>query len=125
MIYLINMQAAWVSFLFGALSGAVIGMFFHKEYWLGGYQTFSRRLLRLGHIAFFGIGLLNLAFYQATQINPSSIWFSYASPAFLAAFSMSLICFLSAWKHFFRHLFFIPVLSLMSGIILTMAGILL
>ena len=125
MSYIINLQAAWISFMFGALSGAFIGLFFHKEQWLGGYPTFSRRLLGLGHIACFGIGLLNLAFYQTIQINPSSEWFSYASLAFLSAFSMSGICFLTAWKHFFRHLFFIPVLSLISGIALTITGILL
>lgn len=28
--------------------------------WIGGYDALSRRLLRLGHIAFFGLGILNI-----------------------------------------------------------------
>jgi len=38
--------------------------------------------------------------------------------------SMPLVCYLSAYKKFFRHLFFIPVLSVLSGIILLFTGVL-
>lgn len=124
MLFTINIIAAWISFLSGAVTGAFIGLFFHKENWLNGYSSFSRRILRLGHIACFGIGILNLLFAFTSQLYPTSYWFNYASYSFLASFTMSIVCFLSAWKHFFRHLFFIPVLSLMSGIIFTLIGVL-
>ena len=57
-----NVWAAWLGILAGALAGAVMGLMFHRDDWLGGYSSWRRRMLRLGHIAFFGIGLLNLAF---------------------------------------------------------------
>ena len=39
--------------LAGVLSGMAMGLFFHQDGWLGGYGSFRRRLLRLGHIAFY------------------------------------------------------------------------
>ena len=40
----------------------VLGMFFHGENWLGGYASFKRRMYRLGHISFFGLGAVNMLF---------------------------------------------------------------
>ena len=55
-----NIIAAWIGFLLGGISGAVPGLFFYRYDWLGGYTSWPRRMIRLGHIAFFGIGFLNL-----------------------------------------------------------------
>ena len=57
----LNILAAWVGILLGTLSGVASGIFFHEEHWLGGYESWRRRLVRLGHVAFFELGLLNLA----------------------------------------------------------------
>ena len=43
-------QAGWLGMLLGVVSGAVIGLFFHREDWMGGYQSCRRRLSRLRHI---------------------------------------------------------------------------
>src|ERR1035437_8652833 len=59
---MINIQVAWVGFLLGCLVGAIPGLFFHNSDWLGGYASWQRRMIRLAHIAFFGIGFLNLSF---------------------------------------------------------------
>ena len=57
---MMNITAAWIGFALGCVSGAIPGLFFHKMDWLGGYTSWPRRLIRLAHIAFFGIGFLNL-----------------------------------------------------------------
>src|SRR6185436_1938733 len=54
---------AWLWILPGFLSGMVLGMFFHREDWLGGYASLRRRMYRLGHISFFGLGAVNLFFW--------------------------------------------------------------
>ena len=56
---------AWSSFTAGAASGLVLGLWsfdgpFPVPSWIGEYGDVSRRLLRLGHIAFFGLAMLNL-----------------------------------------------------------------
>ena len=107
--------------LFGVVSGAAIGLFFHREEWMGGYGSFRRRLTRLGHIAFFGLGFVNLFYGLTITAHPIS-----DGAAKLAAISlitglstMSLCCFLTAWrKHPFRHFFFIPVCSTGAGIVI-------
>lgn len=119
-----NLYAGWLLMLGGALSGAAIGLGFHKEEWLGGYGSFRRRLLRLGHIAFFGLGLLNILFaLSAPRLNLGGVASTVASVGFLAgAATMPLCCFLTAWTPRARHLFPIPVLSVLVGVGAVLVG---
>ena len=60
-----NRLVAWTGFCLGVASGALMGLWafdgpLDVPGWIGKYGDTSRRLLRLGHIAFFGIGILNL-----------------------------------------------------------------
>jgi hypothetical protein len=112
----LNLRVAWIAILIGLLSGTLIGLFFHKPDWLGGYSSWRRRMLRLGHIALIGTGLLNLAFAlsvrQVSLDHPPRI----ASTAFVVgAVAMPAVCFLSAWRDSLRVLFFIPVVSLICA----------
>jgi hypothetical protein len=115
---------AWVGMLLGVLSGALIGLFFHREHWMGGYNSFRRRLTRLGHISFFGLGFINFFFAISHQI--AGIHTLFALPAAIAftvgAVTMPTCCFLSAWRQPLRHLFFIPVTAVAAGILLTLIG---
>src|SRR5262249_18759530 len=111
----LNFLAAWVAILVGLLTGTAIGLFFHDADWMGGYASWRRRMMRLGHISFFGTGFLNLAFVVSVErlhlrgSGPPPL----ASAGFLlGAFAMPAVCFLSAWRESFRHLFFIPVAAL-------------
>lgn len=113
-----HVMVGWVAMLLGVLSGAVIGLFFHEDNWAGGYGSFRRRMLRLGHISFFGLGFLNLMFGFTLGIVAWEIPFvKVASIGFLlGVISMPLCCFLTAWKKSFRHLFPIPVIAVVAGI---------
>jgi len=116
---MINLYVAWLSMLLGTIAGAVIGLFFYNKDFLGGYTSWRRRMIRLGHIAFFGIGLINLAF--ALSIKALDITETPQIPSILlivAAVTMPLFCYLSAIKPFFRHFFFIPASSVMLSLIM-------
>jgi hypothetical protein len=110
--------------LAGALSGAGIGLFFHDEQWLGGYASLRRRMVRLGHISFFGIGILNVLF--AISVNALPIPAQHAgigsTGLVVAAVMMPLSCFLTAWRPLFRFLFPIPVAGVVAGIGALIAG---
>ncbi|MEZ5274858.1 MAG: hypothetical protein R3F07_00595 [Opitutaceae bacterium] len=61
----LNRVVAWFCLVLGAGTGLVMGIWsfdgpVRVPAWLGDYGETSRRLARLGHIAFFGIGMLNL-----------------------------------------------------------------
>ena len=116
---LINIQVAWAGFLLGCVAGAVTGLFFHDPEWLGGYASWPRRMIRLGHISFFGLGLLNLFFaLTARTLGMETGLGAVSKLLILAAIAMPAVCYLSAWKKPFRHLFFIPALSATLGIAL-------
>jgi hypothetical protein len=121
-----NLYAAWIGILLGGLAGAGMGLFFRQEDWLGGYGSWRRRMLRLGHISFFGIAFINLAFALSAlslgvdkEVNLPSVLF------IIGAVGMPLLCYLSAIKDTFRHFFFIPALSIILGVALFLWKILL
>ena len=115
---------AWAAMLLGVLSGAALGLFFHRDQWAGGYGSFRRRMLRLGHISLFGLGFMNLAFgltWRAIALTPTLAELS--SLGFLVGVvTMPLCCFLAAWKKPFRHAFPVPVLSVLAAIVLLLIG---
>lgn len=111
---MINLVLGWVWLSAGVVSGTAMGLFFHDEAWLGGYDAWPRRLVRLGHIAFFGTGLLNIAYALTVQgggLDAAKIALTGKAMA-VGAITMPLVCFLAAWRKPLRHLFFIPVVAL-------------
>ncbi len=116
---IINFYAAWTGILLGFIAGAVIGLFFDKDEWGGGYSSWERRMTRLGHISFFGIALINLTYAMSIRVFQVHLNTSLPSYLFLVgAVTMPLVCFLSAYKKPFRHLFPIPVIALLSGTVI-------
>ena len=116
---MINLYAAWIGIFLGLCAGAAEGLFFHDEGWRGGYGSWRRRMVRLGHVSFFGIGFINLAY--ALSLTPLGIDNPAPWPSILlviGAASMPLVCYLSAFQKLFRHLFFIPAGSVIAGVAL-------
>ena len=110
----------------GFLSGFALGLGFHRDEWLGGYGSFRRRLIRLGHISFLGLGILNLLFaLSGPRLALGAGALSLASWAFVAGgITMPACCALMAWRRGFYPCFAVPVASLVLGATLTVAGIL-
>lgn len=112
-----NLLLAWLWILLGFGSGMVLGMFFRGEGWLGGYVSFQRRMYRLAHISFFGLGAVNLLFWlTAKNVSAAGILVHFASLAFMVgAITMPVCC--VAMAHFPKaHLIFaVPVVALILG----------
>lgn len=114
-------SAAWIGICLGCVAGAIQGLFFHGETWLGGYNSWPRRMLRLGHISLVAIGLINLAFALTVTvlgISEDIVWPSRL--LIFGAITMPLFCYLSAFRDSFRHLFFIPALSVIAATAMAM-----
>jgi hypothetical protein len=119
------MVAGWSGMLLGLFAGASIGLFFHQESFAGGYASFRRRLMRLGHVAFFGLGILNVLYALTLKLSGVELRYPVIASASLvaAAALMPLVCFLSAWKMPFRHLFAIPVACVAVSLALLIEGL--
>ena len=119
----LNWYAGWTMILWAFVTGAGIGLYFHREDWLGGYLSFRRRILRLGHIALAALGMMNVLYslspwpasesYQATQASWGLLVGGVAMPA---------VCFLTAYRQSFRHLFFVPVSALVIATLSILMG---
>ena len=108
--------AGWIDICIGCVAGAAQGLFFHSENWLGGYNSWARRMLRLGHISLVALGLLNLAFALSMTVLGIAEGTLWPSRLLLTGMvSMPLVCYLSAFKSDFRNLFFIPALSVIAA----------
>ncbi len=119
----LNLSIGWLWILFGFLSGSLIGFNFHflKENWLDGYSSQKRRLFRLGHISFFGLGIVNIIYYFTfNNLLSSSVLTDIASLGFvIGAISMPLCCFSIGVYPRIKNVFYIPVVSLILSCIIT------
>jgi hypothetical protein len=111
------LTTGWIGMLFGIISGALIGLFFHRDEWLGGYTSFTRRMVRLGHISFFGLGFLNILFALTLSIRVYDEAYALTAVAGLTigAITMPVCCFLCAWRKKLWLLFPVPVTALLIG----------
>ena len=121
----LNLFLAWFWILLGFITGMVLGLFFRRENWLGGYGSFQRRMYRLGHISCFGLGAVNLGFFLT--VHSLALTGHFVGPAswlFIAgALTMPVCCVVMA--HFPRAhaLFAVPVVSLIAAAVLTLMEI--
>jgi hypothetical protein len=113
-IYGLNLGLAWGWIALGVLSGIWLGWGFHRDGWLGGYDSLRRRSYRLGHISFFGLGFLNLAFYFTAGVvaMPVGLGLIASWGLILGGLTMPLCCLVMAHWPRGHLLFAIPVLSL-------------
>ena len=118
----LNLTLAWIWIVLGTILGLILGSFFHREEFLGGYGSFKRRLHRLAHVAFFGLAILNILFIFTARVLPTpTAWLAVASWSFaVGALSMPTCCILVAHQPPLRNVFAIPVGSVLLGSFLTL-----
>ncbi len=121
--HLFSWNVGWALILAGFASGAAVGLRFHQEGFWGGYGSLRRRLVRLGHVACVALGVLNLLFALGLSAGLQPSWpVAGAAALAIGGLLMPTVCFLSAWRPAFRHLFAIPVLSLCVGAVAALSG---
>lgn len=116
-----NWYFGWGMILTAFLTGAILGLFFYREDFLGGYASFRRRILRLGHIALAALGMINVVYSLSSMASEPSVGARVASLGFIiGGTTMPAVCFLTSWRAGFRQFFFIPVSALVIAVIQTL-----
>jgi hypothetical protein len=119
----VNFFAGWSMVLMAFITGAGIGLFFHRPEFWGGYASFRRRIVRLGHIALAALGMMNVLFAlcpwpaAGTWIGQGASWCFIVGGA-----SMPAVCFLCGWDERMRAWFAVPVVALILAVVLTLCG---
>jgi len=57
-----NVIFGWVWMCFGFILGMTMGIWAEGKQWLGGYASVTRRYLRLGHVAFIALSMINILY---------------------------------------------------------------
>ncbi len=121
--FILNWVMGWLLVLTAFVTGAGIGLFFHRDEFWGGYSSFRRRIVRLGHIALAALGMMNVLFSYSPWPVVGTPQAQLASWGFvIGGITMPLVCFLAGWKKPLRHLFFIPVVALITAVVNTLLG---
>ena len=116
-----NWYVGWGLILTAFLTGAILGLFFYRDDFLGGYASFRRRIFRLGHIALAALGMINILYSVSSVALEPSLRTRVASFGFIiGGVTMPAVCFLASWRVSFRHLFFIPVSALIIAVLQTL-----
>ena len=118
----LNLALAWLWICLGFGCGFLLGLKFDEERWLGGYASFKRRLYRLGHVSFFGLGAINLLFvFTVRLLDLNGVWVQIAAQGFLVgAIAMPACCLVTAHAPRAKSLFLLPVIGLVTGGVLTL-----
>lgn len=108
-------RLGWLLVLSGFLSGAALGLGFHRADFLGGYGSAKRRLLRLGHVAFVALGALNVLHALAVPGGAGVAGVVASASIALGAPAMPLVCCIVAFAPRARPLFALPVSLLLAA----------
>ena len=105
--------------------GLYMGLKFQREDWLGGYNAFPRRMVRLAHVALVALGILNIQFAQSQpRLHLGATAAIVASFAFMAAaILMPACCLWMAVRRSHFEIFAAPVSCLAAGLVLTIGGL--
>ena len=102
-----------------------MGLFFNREDWLGGYTSLKRRLIRLAHISFFGLGGVNLMYYFTARyaLEPSALQTAASWGYVVGGITMPVVCLIMARWTRAKMLFAVPVISLLLSGALTICAL--
>ena len=121
MPHALNFVAGWWLILIAFVGGAILGLGIHREDYLGGYNSYRRRMLRLGHNALAALGMINILYGLSLGAGAPAGW--PGGLLLAGAIAMPTVCGLAAWRPRFRALFFVPVTLLIAGVILILLRI--
>lgn len=107
-----HLLICWIWIGGGIVSGMIMGLYFSDPNWLGGYSSVPRRMIRLGHISFFGMAMLNFFYFMsASHLKDSDLLAVGGIALIIASLSMPSACFFCASTGLKRSPFYLPVLG--------------
>src|SRR3989338_2673297 len=113
-----NIKFGWLWILLGIVSGALLGTFaFNGPIQLSpelmDYSSLPRRMLRLAHISFIGLGFLNWMYGVTVKILQIRLKKWESTPFIFGAVTMPLFLIVSAFYEPFKYSLVIPAAALL------------
>ena len=113
----INILFGWAWMCVGFVSGIILGLRVERENWLGGYASITRRYLRLAHVAFIALSVINILYGKelGSPDIPTYVK-SIGSPLMIfGAAGVPLACISAAFFRKAKYFLPLPALALLIG----------
>lgn len=120
----INIIFGWVWMCVGFISGMILGMWAEGEKWLGGYVSVTRRYLRLAHVAFIALSIINILYGRELASPDLPVYVkSIGSPLMIfGAAGVPIACISAAFFRKTRYILPVPALAVLIGTAILVIG---
>jgi len=121
----INILFGWAWMCVGFLSGMILGLQAEGKQWLGGYASLTRRYLRLAHVAFVALSIINILYGKELGTIDLPNHFKNIGSALMifGAAGVPLACISAAFLRKTRYLLPVPAAAVLIGVIILLIGL--
>ena len=121
----VNILFGWAWMCVGFLSGMILGLRAEGEQWLGGYASLTRRYLRLAHVAFVALSIINILYGKELGTIDLPNHFKNIGSALMifGAAGVPLACISAAFLRKTRYLLPVPATAVLIGVIILLIGL--
>jgi hypothetical protein len=121
----VNILFGWAWMCVGFISGMTLGLWSEGEKWLGGYSSITRRYLRLSHVAFIALSVINILYGKelgSVALLPHIKSIGSALMIFGAA-GVPIACISAAFYRKAKYFLPLPALAVLIGTAILVIGI--
>ncbi len=120
-----NILFGWAWMCVGFLSGMILGLRAEGEQWLGGYASLTRRYLRLAHVAFVALSVINILYGKelGTVDLPNSLSTAGSALMIFGAAGVPLACIAAAFFRKAKYALPVPAMAVLLGVIILLIGL--
>jgi hypothetical protein len=120
-----NIIFGWVWICLGFIFGMTLGIWAEGEKWLGGYASVTRRYLRLGHVAFIALPIINILYGKELASVDLGDNMKYIGSYLMifGAVGVPIACVSAAFIRKARYFLPLPASALLIGTIILVIGL--
>ncbi len=109
----------------GFVSGMILGLRAEGEKWLGGYASVTRRYLRLSHVAFIALSIINILYGNelASVTLPNHIKNIGSALMIFGAVGVPFACISAAFLRKAKYFLPLPASAILIGTIILVIGL--
>ncbi len=121
----INVIFGWAWMCVGFISGMLLGLRAEGKNWLGGYASVTRRYLRLAHVAFIALSIINILYGKelASVDLADNIKNIGSALMIFGAVGIPLACIAAAFISKTKYLLPLPASAILLGTIILVIGL--
>ena len=120
-----NIIFGWIWICLGFILGMTLGLWAEGEKWLGGYASIARRYLRLGHVAFIALPIINILYGKELPLVDLSDSMKYIGSYLMifGAVGVPITCVSAAFIRKARYFLPLPASAILIGTIILVIGL--